>query len=229
MPGDAELVKHLIEEQRSLFELVCSFNFNVAEYVHTSQLEGIIAKDLLDLISKRQGLHGDVAKVLLSHFGLEASPCFDFTSPRRRLALVGEVTLQKLYFYVGAALFHERITRIISKEELNKLRENLGKNVYFFAIKRAPFLVADKPKLAALEAPTKDVFVDIIRAAEECFSCCFSGDPESVTRRFALKFPKKLTWHFDKNYSNEEREAAWAFVHRILIKEVGPTWKSCFI
>jgi len=228
MPGDAELVKNLIEEQRPLFELVCEFNFNLAEYVHPSQLEGVIAKDLLDLVSKKEMVRKDVAKVLLSHFGLSSSPCFDFTSPRRRLALVNEVTLQKLYFYVGAALLHERITRIISKEELEKLREDLGKNVYFFAIKRAPFLVADKPKLKSLETPTKEVFVDLIRAAEECFSCCFSGDPESVTRRFSLKFPKKLTWHFDKKHSDEEREAAWAFVHRILIKEVGPAWKTCF-
>jgi hypothetical protein len=228
MHNDAELVKSLIEGRFQLFELVCQFNYNVAEYVHPSHLEGIINKELLDVISKDRTARTDMAKILLTRFELNDSPCFDFTSPRTRLALISEVTLQKLYFYVGAALLHERITRIISKDALNQLREQLGKNVYFFAIKRAPFLVSEKPKLESLETSSPDVFIDLIRVAGECIACCLSGEPVSVTRRFALKFPKKLAWHFEKKYSEEERAAAWAFVHRILIKEVGPTWKSCF-
>lgn len=228
MQGDAALVKSLIDERLQLFELISEFNFDVAEYIHPSHLEGIIDRDLLDLISKDRNAFKHITKILLRHFDLEDNICFNFEDPRRRLALINEVTLQKLYFYVGAALLHERITHIISKDELGKLKESLGKNVYFFAIKRAPFLIAGKPELECFKSPSQDVFVDLIRSAEECISRCFSGEPDSITRRFSLKFPKKLKWHFDKKCSDEERELAWAFVYRILIKEVGPTWKSCF-
>ncbi len=223
------LTQMLLREKLPLFHLIYQFNVGLAEYTHASHLEGLISKELLDAVCKRESGARGLSRILLKHFSLEDSFCLDFEPVHRRLALVSEVTLQKLFFYAGAALLHERITHIIAKDELAQLKEDLGKNVYFFAVKRAPFLVSTRPGLSSLEAPSPNLFVDLIRAAEECFSWCFGGEPQEITQRLMLKFPKRLKWHFDNNPTPEEREAAWQFLHRILIKEVGPDWKSCFI
>lgn len=220
---------NLLREQPSWIRLIVEFNLLPACYIHRTWVEHLATPELFEALKLQPRARARLSRMLLSEYGLERAYCFDFEEKRRRVALVDGPTLEKLLWFAGIVLNAAKIVRTVDRASVLMYRKALGSEGYFFAVKRAPFLVG--PHATALgESDSGDDFrMHIMSCGAACLAACMAGDPPALKDRLRLKLPKEYASHFRGLIRSErKRETAWTVLRKVLTKEVAVHWAPFF-
>jgi hypothetical protein len=216
-----EFLKHLIENNHTLFARICEFNFLPLRYINRERLRAILPEVKIDIFSSLEKSEKAFSKLILKRLGLEKEYFFAFDSLFRRVALLKEKKLLKLIFFCGAALQRLRIVRLITKSERMAFEKKFGSDVYLFALKRAPLLIGKDIK----EIPqTEDLYADIVKSGIWCLEVCFANEPSSLTERLKLKLPLGFECNFKKDIEKKFQMQIQNFMGKLLRHEVREQW-----
>lgn len=215
----------LAQRSPALWSRVRDFNFALSRDATATRLPDIPAPVLAALNASPRGARR-LSEQLLAREHVDPALCLDFQEPPRRLALFEPAVLDRLTSYAGAAIYADRLARIIDGSVLRAVRQSLSVDLYSFALRRAPFFHRPPPELLSRHQGTPDApenYLRVIqRAGQDAVEVCLAGAPVTLTRRFALKFPADRAWRFDLDPKPGLRDKTWAFLHRLTLQEIAP-------
>jgi hypothetical protein len=167
---------------------------------------------------------------------------WNFMSAPNRLALLPPPLLERLGLYWSAAVWAEDLARIIERTCLRQIMEQIGPEVYRYAVQRGRFQlgklrpllrseVERRKQKSASARRTKWSVGTFRQPGETMLARCFAHWPEVLRVAWAehwrqpLPLPEKLA-----------REPAaplpfstlWFWLEKILCAEVAPEWQPCF-
>lgn len=223
-------LKKLIRERHPLAPLIFAFNLAPASWIHESWIEGTPKASWFGRLKPSARARRRLSLLILREHGLEGTWCFDFREASRRVALLDGETLERLALFTGIALDASRISKIIDRDSVLRLKNGIGDDGYRFALKRAPFLL----NAAAVPGPAGEP-VDPSRFREHALSrgmagleACLAGEPAALVRRFRLKLPRRWPERPSGEVPDGGKDAWWPLVRKVLLKEVAPEWSPCF-
>ncbi len=152
---------------------------------------------------------------------------WDFSDPRLRLALLESNHLESILYHAGAALLHEEISKEIARPKLTDLIQRYGKDLYEFAVKKAPVLVGS-PKVFPVFPLPESLVAGVEQAGRTLFEYCFQKQPDSFLHRLELRFPAGWKWDWSGQQPEIVSETAWKWLHRIAVREVAVEAAPCF-
>ncbi len=251
-------LKDLYRERSPLLGHILWFNLRNGAEVHSERLpqdirnilEGMPEEAREKLSASRRGLRR-FSRLVEASGAVPVEPFFDFREPRRRLALLDGPTLEKLVIHTGAAACHPVLARCVLREQVQRLRESLGREVYDFAVGAAPFLIGpvQNPPALCLDDPGCDPAMMVRRVGLAYLRCCLVGEPPLLWVRVECKLPPGLlqacgdragtSLHgHGHRHGHERQEAppapmvlpidgkdwAWRVTWRVLVRHVAPRW-----
>jgi hypothetical protein len=164
---------------------------------------------------------------LLRHWGLAETPCFDFTTPARRLALIEGEPLRRTLLLAGVARHADAIARLMERSKVKELKEQVGEDAYKFAMFRAPLLAGPLAAGGNEAAPAgADWKTRCMAAGMGMFGACLAGGPAGLSARAVLKFPREYAPYFGAGGGEGTQEGYLRLFRRILAQEVDPAWDS---
>lgn len=221
-------IKTAIARNDNLFITMYRFNEMISEYVEKSHILSIpfLGAHWEDFVCVER-IGARLSRLLLRHFRLENESFYEFEDPRLRVALLSGEVLSRLLIYAGAAIYSERMSKLIMKKDVIALKESIGEDVYFFASKKASLFIGLAPRMDLPEGGviTKEVLFEL---GKRCLEMCLANEDERLLKRLVLKFPSELKWDFRVAVEEPQKTKAWNYLYRILIKEVKPDIQVCF-
>lgn len=222
-------IKSAIDRDDNLFAQIYDFNQLISKYIEQSHIVQFPnVANYWEIFKKIGRIQKKLSNLLLKYFKLENKTFYSFEDPRLRIALLDVKTLNDLLLYAGAVLYSDKINKIILKKDLLSLKESIGEDIYFFATKKASLLIGFAPKMNLVTEKAIDNKT-LFEGGKECLQMCLAQEDQGLTERLILKFPKSVSWNFNSPVSEEQKTKAWNFLYKILIKEVNPEVKRCFI
>ena len=162
---------------------------------------------------------------------------WDFAEESRRLALLPPQILARAVLQFGAALHADQLSRLIAREEVLAAREEIGPELFAYALQRGRFQAGSLPSLfgdghAGLAARIR-------LHGLQALSLCSSVWPRDLLDICAVRFDGLATAFSDADATDidsaldetppaEARRAVWFGFKKILLKEVAPQWAPCF-
>jgi hypothetical protein len=176
-----------------LFELQLSFNLFPATYAHWSWIEQLgfceLSADPAGLPTASTYWIRSVSDALLTEFALEQQFDFDFSSARKRVALLDADAAIILAKHVAAILLRERFRTVIAREAVAELRAKVGADAHRFALQ----FDGDVPRLTGLaEQLTWCATEHWDRYMAALVAACLPEGAFGVHGRLQLRFPN--TW-----------------------------------
>ncbi|MGB0845496.1 MAG: SctK family type III secretion system sorting platform protein [Thiolinea sp.] len=171
-----------------LSNLVWEFNFRPDNYIHDSWLEQMPDGPLIRKLVGRHRSADRIVQHLLQRFGLENQVFFNFSNSLTRIALWSGDDLEKLVLYTGAVFYYSRIQKIVTREELHQVRDDLGEELFQFMQNRA-LRMRGKMDLD-LKLPDKlSTHNALILAGMLCMQSALGGYSLALRKRLMLKLP----------------------------------------
>lgn len=210
------------QENPRLWTAIYHFNTALASYTHPSHWPERITSETIQTLLAHSRTEGHLSEWLLETHKLQGSFLSDFEDLKRRLPLLDAKILQKLFLYVGAALNHQKIIKVLSKNERQALKTQLGEDVYRFGIKEAPLMIGNQASWMPTDNPTQEIFESVLSSAIAVFEMIFSEAEYGIKKRIELKLPAALTWTWPQDIPKEQSDRAFQFVQRLLKKLFHP-------
>ncbi|PIE42688.1 MAG: hypothetical protein CSA50_09080 [Gammaproteobacteria bacterium] len=171
-----------------LSDLVWEFNFRPDHYIHDSWLEQMPDGPL---IKKLGGCHRGADRIvgyLMQRLGLEGQVFFNFSSALARIGLWRGQDLERLIMHTGSIFYYAKVQKIVAREDLLHIRDQMGEELFSFMQRRA---VPLKGKIDLnLKLPTGlGTEETIILAGLLCFHAALGNYPLALRKRLMLKLP----------------------------------------
>ncbi|MCG8530929.1 MAG: Yop proteins translocation protein K [Desulfovibrionales bacterium] len=228
-------VKSMLKENPELLEMALMFNLDAPETVHDDWLSGY-GKELkesgaLEVMQNSPRGYARLSERLNALTGGSASGWFlDFSTPRRRMALLPEETILNLCTDLGLSINAKYVARTIFRPQVQALKATFGSRGYAFAVKRAPFLLGDCSDLL----PPPDSGSGLVHRIREHgrlgFALCFASEPAALRDRVQMQLPAGF---MDvSSFTGDIHETAdrvWPVLRTLLMKEVAPEWAQFFV
>lgn len=136
---------------KKLSSLVWEFNFRPDNYIHASWLATMPDGELISkLVGKHRGAER-VVQHLMGRLGLENQVYFNFSSSLAKMALWLAEDLETLVLHAGAVMIRDQVQRSVSRDDVVKIRADIGDDLYFFIQRRVPMVMRRPP--VGLEFP----------------------------------------------------------------------------
>jgi hypothetical protein len=223
------ILKALVKRHDTLLPFIYEFNFSPVHYVHQSWFEDFITPALFERLKKSSRARKLLSALILKKFDLQHQCFFDFGDQPRRLALLDGDSLRRLISVTGLAMNAERIARTIERLPLLAIKADIGEEGYWFALKKAPFMVGRRLSLPLPERQDSESWQDyVLRCGTKALEACLGHEPDAFTRRLQLKLPKPLAQDFGKQPKVEMKDEATFVLQSLLLKEVIPGWAPWF-
>lgn len=154
---------------------------------------------------------------------------WDLIAPRRRLALLGSTTLERLARFAGAVRLAPRLARVIEREQRRELTARIGEEAYGYALRRASLLPGPGP-LMTDRAPGTPLPSALLPCGWSVLWDCVALEPEALRRRFLLKLPAGAGIPpLDGAVPNEQaRDQAWELVSALAGELLSREESQCF-
>ena len=219
-------LQHALRENRLLFGMMHSFNFHPALHIHPARFSDAIPPKVCDTLRNSRRGERRLSAWVRKHWSLPAETFWDFSDPRRRLALLSPDQLGDLVRYCGAATHAHLISRAIDRNTKTQFKDALGEQAYHFAVKRAPLLSRGVEDLVPSNGANQSVEDKLQHVGVYCIAASFADSPTELHRRLQLKVDGDLP---SETTSDETaRERIWSMLRRILFTEIAPELKPCF-
>ena len=129
--------------KNELSQAVWCFNFRPDSYLHPSWLTTMPdGQVMLALFGQKRG-ESRLVQHMMQRLGLHDSVFFDFSKPLSRLALWRGQELEQLILCLGAVFHFQVLRRVVIRDDLLKVQQVLGDDLYRFLQQRAPLLKTD--------------------------------------------------------------------------------------
>lgn len=175
---------------KKLSNLVWEFNFRPDNYIHPSWLSAMPDGELIrKLVGKHRGAER-VVQHLMGRLGLENQVFFNFSSSLAKMALWPAEDLEALVLHAGAVMIRDQVQRAVSRDDVMKIRNDIGDDLYLFIQRRVPMVMRRPP--AGLELPQSMPLRDrMILGGMLCFNEAFMEFPLALRKRLMIKLPIK--------------------------------------
>jgi hypothetical protein len=212
---------------RQLMARICGFQGGSLRAANRSRLAAALGVEpawlpAVERLLESPRAQAKLADPVLDRLGVDPREEVDFGVPARRLALLDGPALVRLADLAGAALLHAQIGRVIDRAGVRRLREGLGAEVYFFAVRRAPLLIGPRsPAAPWVEHELTGDLLDQVRPAGlRCLESWLSGQPRPLAERVVLKLPSDLAIDADRKVPSSWRDRASTVLERIARSEL---------
>ncbi|WP_263082202.1 Yop proteins translocation protein K [Endozoicomonas sp. Mp262] len=185
-----------------LFDQVTEFNLYPIRYMHHSWLKGIEHADFINLLKGNEQSHFFLSRYLLGCLNVTTECDYRIDSKDKKIALAQREELLNIALYIGIVLNEAVIRSVVRRHERSLLEECLGESAYFFAVKKAQFLINH----AALSR-SPEVLIDwqhperfksfLTISGLQVLGLVYSDLPDGFRKRLLLKFPKSWNRYFD--------------------------------
>lgn len=155
----------------------------------------------------------------------------DFRVPRHRLALLPPDTLVRLARWFGLVRYREEIAKLIDRDAVIALRDEVGEEGRRFALRRSALLPASREENGAgRDADSRPLVERIRHSGFSAVAACLSDAPFPLVPRLGLTVPEDFAERLADRTAAETDEAArhWPLLRTLLFKEIGPEWETCF-
>lgn len=171
-----------------LVHLVWEFNFRPDHYTHESWLEQMPDGPLIKKLVGKQRSADRIVQHLMQRFGLENQVFFNFNHSLTRIALWSGTDLERLILHTGTVFYYKRVQKIVVREEVQQLQEQLGNELFTFMQRRTPLV---KGKLALnLTLPEQLAPKQaLILSGLLCLQQALQEYPPALRKRLMLKLP----------------------------------------
>ena len=174
----------------ALSQAVWRFNFRPDSYLHPSWLSTMPDGQVMQALFGQARGESRLVQHMLQRLGLHDSVFFDFSKPLSRLALWRGQELEQLILYLGAVFHFKVLRRIVIRDDLMKIQQVLGDDLYRFLQQRAPLLshnvVSDIPFPEHLGLKKRFVLAGML-----CLRAAFAGYPPVFWKRLVYKLERE--------------------------------------
>ncbi|MGB3918746.1 SctK family type III secretion system sorting platform protein [Thiothrix litoralis] len=174
-----------------LSQAVWRFNFRPDSYLHASWLATMPDGQVMQALFGQTRGEGRLVQHMMQRLGLRDSVFFDFSKPLSRLALWRGQELEQLILYLGAVFHFQALRRIVTRDDLLKVQQLLGDDLYRFLQQRAPLLTHNVTTEIAFPAHMglKKRFA---LAGMLCLRAAFADYPSAFWKRLAYKLEREF-------------------------------------
>lgn len=158
---------------------------------------------------------------------------WDFTEESKRLALLDGQTLAELCFVLGTCIHSQEIAHTLEKEKVLALKNFLGKELYAYAVCRAPFQARFLKRFFA-EKNTDLPLADKIKknGTTALYGCTLNWQVQ-LKQDFLQKLKEsapQLTEYAENEtqLTAEQTRILWFSVKKLLVQEVDAAWRTYF-
>lgn len=213
-----------LEKKSPLFSAMLNFNLEQNKnYLPNSDLENYIDTDFLssNTVKKYQ----------------KPSPAlyWDFADETKRLALMDLQSLAKLVRVLGVSLYAEEISHTLDKTSVLQLQNELGKELYFYALERGKFRLHELKELFKNTDTSLSIIDKIVQNGEKMLALCTQTWQEELKQIFSQKVQETLPYLAASIQENQNMEITpaqarliWFSVKKLLFQEVNNSWLPYF-
>jgi hypothetical protein len=200
-----------------------SFVFFPNRYAHETWRAQVLPAPLWDLLGSRR-TEGRLAAFVVESLGLGAPVLPSFDTSRTRFCLLPSPILLKVAQHLGVALNAARLGKVIDGKLVSRIKRELGREAYDFALRRAPLITSQTDPMAPdLSA---DPLVESLARSGANFMGLSVVDLEfGLKARFKLKLPKSYAHLIEAPQGKVRAEVAWQVVRKV-VREVEPEWSG---
>ncbi len=219
-------IKTARAEQPWLYQRILDFNHLPTRYLHPSWIVCFASPHSFKTLCASPRGERKLAALILKRYQLTQVGYFDFAEDAHRLALVDAVDLRRAVLWCGIAALSEEIAKVVDRQRVHELVEDLGLETHRFALTNARRY--SNATLFASWAGEGDIAARAWMIGTTCLTACFSERPDSLRRRLRLFFPRESGFDFRKSRILSLRPLAAELLTSILIREVNPQWSRLF-
>jgi hypothetical protein len=226
---------HIIRHKPELFRSMLAFNGQDG-----AQPDKVPAKlrRITGVDAEALWTNGRARRRLADYGSSDGSGRFwDFAEESRRLALLPPQLLARAVLQFGVALHADQLSRLIAREEVLAAREEIGPELFAYALQRGRFQAGSLPGLFG--TGHGGLAARIRLHGLQALSLCSSVWPRNLLDICAVRFDGLTTAFSPANATDidsaldetppaEARRAVWFGFKKILLKEVAPQWAPCF-
>lgn len=160
---------------------------------------------------------------------------WDFADETKRLVLLDCQNIKKLARILGVSLYAEEISHILDSKTVLHLQEELGKELYFYALERGKFRLPARKSFIPHTDNSLQLADKIIQDGEKMLALCTQNWQEELKQIFSQKIQADLPYLFTFLQKNPETEISpaqmrliWFSVKKLLLQEVNSSWLPYF-
>jgi hypothetical protein len=174
---------------------IYEFNILLSRYTHISWYKTLPYGRVLSKLRTCQRVEKRVSPYLLTSFGLTGQYWYNFKETIPRIALWNPSELQCLIFYTGLAIHSGYLRRVVMKDEVLMLRDQIGDQAYKFAINQTDQILP-KAMLNETQLDIREIRETALISGMRCFGTVFGSYPLGLHKRLMLKLPHDWLSHF---------------------------------
>lgn len=157
----------------------------------------------------------------------------DFRVPRHRLALLEPETLHRLALWCGLTLHRAEVSRLIDRDAVRALREDVGEAGHLFALRRAALYPVARDGAPLEKEDARRSLPERVRGSGfAATAACLADAPPPVAAVLLRTLPEEFSAVLRAAVAAapQPAEAArrWPLLRMLLFKEVAPAWEPCF-
>ncbi len=176
---------------------VWEFNYKPERYIHKSWLHALPNGELIDKLMGEGRDTERLSNYLMSQLGFNGKFYFDFSNIASKIALWSADDLNKLVMYTGLACHYKDIQKIIIREQVLAVREQLGNEMYAFAMKRVATFMDSQPEILEF-TNNVDFNNKVIISGLVCLHSYMRRFPTAFMKRIIIKLPREWFEHMVK-------------------------------
>ncbi|HIW77807.1 MAG TPA: sulfate adenylyltransferase [Candidatus Bilophila faecipullorum] len=151
---------------------------------------------------------------------------WDFADESRRLAFVGAEEAERLGLTFGVCVHAPELARIIAREQVLALREELGESLYRYGIQRGQYQLGGVRRFFLGRDVREPLLERMRRHGRLALALCCAGWPPVLRGRAGAWAAVEAEGV--EGTPPEVRKAVWFGLKKLLLKEVAPQWAPCF-
>lgn len=211
----SKLVIDAINGDFNHFNRIYDFHFNIENYISESnkrKIANFCAGDIFNILCSDPSYKSNIRRKILEMFDLATDYDYDISSKFIQFALLSEDSIKELISYLGAIMLRDDISKIISKKSLIALKEVIGDDAYNFVLRRTMILKKRVPECELRFG--NNLQQNVLSAGKKVFELAMSGMPQSVVKRFNLRFD--VPYDISSNENTVHAEKSFELVKYVI-------------
>lgn len=224
-----DFFSHLIRDKPELFRAILAFNGladdrNAPPPRILTDIPGLDAATIWSIPQARK------------HFTDNMEGFWDFTEESRRLALIDPDLTARAARLFGAAIHARELARLIRRDDVLAVRQNLEPDLIAYALERGRFQIGSVAGAFASDQAGISLPRRVLAHGQMALECCCAAWPQALLQRWRpAQIPHDRGGTDAVPASGEPlpdtpdfRRRVWFGFKKILLREVAPQWAPCF-
>jgi hypothetical protein len=225
---------------------IFEFNWMPVNYIDNSWLTIWVNEEALGKIKKQHMAMNTLNEFIFDNLGIMGEvEENEYLTPISQLLLLPSDDLKKIVLFLGVALNHQQIRKIICGSQQKKIRACLGEKAYMFGMSRASFLFENDLLYEVFGSKyllqENNIYNEIMQSGFELLAILTKDLSDAIKSRLVLKFNNNSTEYLNSCWqqeileykANEQHQLSEKIHFESLIfkvaKELYPQWTSILV